>query len=704
MYVKYHECGYQVIPVKPKDKAPYLPGWSEFCKTKQSRKKIEGYQEKYPIGIDAYNIGICCGPASGIVALDIDTDDKEVLDAAQQSNVVKRGKKGETRFFQYDPSITNQSFYLLDILSSGKMTVVPPSIHPETKRPYEWLTDETLEDVDNGEGLPRDLPKLDLAKLEELKNACAKLKEKTLGIADSKPIGRNEAIKAMACCALTKNKKDVSTVANEIYCYDFKHYAKKRLFKAAKGEQWAGATEQDAKNNAKKFAENVRNSLVKDGKIPAAGWKEDITIDVEQLTLKDIEPPAIIPAWKHKIGPSGTGLLKTIHDTILKASLRDMPNPATGAAIALIGTFACNRFRSNAVWPNMYVLNIADTGTGKSFPAWVANKLIMSIDKNLLGAGSYSSTQGFLRNICVKKERLDILNEFSAVLKQITEKSGPTATLGEVLCDIYTLSDSFYRISWLSELNKDAPSDEDSFNPCINILGSTSKEMFIKYLTKEMVFSGVMNRFLIFTHEGIEDPKWGFEKELDSDLFDTMKFDFKTILDVQKTKNIFDPNLYNPIDLSAQGVDKTYLYDVAHVLNSQLGKLTGIEGKVRSRAAAHVEKLALISAISNGFSRINKRDIDFAAETLDACSHNILHIFNQGAVDNDWQRDLNRVMHFCNQATRNITVSYILNRIGNSLRMDRVAQILNQLEESSHLVKVKSFPKNAWVPTKKQSN
>jgi hypothetical protein len=35
----------------------------------------------------------------------------------------------------------------LDLLAHGRQTVIPPSVHPDTGRPYIWLTNETLEHV-----------------------------------------------------------------------------------------------------------------------------------------------------------------------------------------------------------------------------------------------------------------------------------------------------------------------------------------------------------------------------------------------------------------------------------------------------------------------------------------------------------------------------------------------------------------------------
>jgi hypothetical protein len=34
---------------------------------------------------------------------------------------------------------------VLDLLCKGKQSVIPETVHPGTDRPYEWLTDDTLD-------------------------------------------------------------------------------------------------------------------------------------------------------------------------------------------------------------------------------------------------------------------------------------------------------------------------------------------------------------------------------------------------------------------------------------------------------------------------------------------------------------------------------------------------------------------------------
>src|SRR5262249_4349253 len=97
------------------------------------------------------------GGYGGLVPIDIDTDNVDIRMAIDTvlggPLVAKRGRRGGTVFGR-DPSglIKPRKFRMADgsmimeWVTTGQ-TVVPPTMHPETQRPYRWLTDNTLFDV-----------------------------------------------------------------------------------------------------------------------------------------------------------------------------------------------------------------------------------------------------------------------------------------------------------------------------------------------------------------------------------------------------------------------------------------------------------------------------------------------------------------------------------------------------------------------------
>ncbi|MBT1516169.1 bifunctional DNA primase/polymerase [Bradyrhizobium sp. SRL28] len=123
-----------------------LKGWHVFCERQAHPKIIEHWSRWSGAGV-----GIACG-FGGLVAVDIDDDAliAPLLEVLPLVLVAKKGRKGLTAFFRATEPLPSRNYRttekrgLLDFLASGKQTVLPPSVHPDTGRPYEWTTERTL--------------------------------------------------------------------------------------------------------------------------------------------------------------------------------------------------------------------------------------------------------------------------------------------------------------------------------------------------------------------------------------------------------------------------------------------------------------------------------------------------------------------------------------------------------------------------------
>lgn len=131
------EKGYSVTPLK--GKVPVISGWET------TRSKNIVTDKKY----DNFNIGLLCGEPSGLIVADIDTPDKileqKLYALMPETPVMKKGKKGINFFYRYDGEETikihnpiNTRRVEFELISTGRQTVIPKSIHPESKTPYIW--------------------------------------------------------------------------------------------------------------------------------------------------------------------------------------------------------------------------------------------------------------------------------------------------------------------------------------------------------------------------------------------------------------------------------------------------------------------------------------------------------------------------------------------------------------------------------------
>ena len=149
--------GYSPVPILPGQKRPlpqchFYGHWNELREKALTFKQVQSLIRWRP------DLGV--GVAGGyncLTPLDIDTDDPEIKRAISYAlppkSVAKQGKKGGTLFYwNADGLIEGMKFkarkgkgwdFFAEVLVTGQ-TVIPPTIHPETLRPYKWCNAATL--------------------------------------------------------------------------------------------------------------------------------------------------------------------------------------------------------------------------------------------------------------------------------------------------------------------------------------------------------------------------------------------------------------------------------------------------------------------------------------------------------------------------------------------------------------------------------
>ncbi|RWI11506.1 bifunctional DNA primase/polymerase [Mesorhizobium sp.] len=138
---KYWALGKPAIPLRVGFKRPWIDAWQVFA----DRMPTEREQREWLSQKGDGNIGLPMGSASGVVAIDVDSEDPRVLRIIEQLLPVspwKRvGRKGAVYAFRFEGERTfrvkdSNGAMLLECLSKGTQIVLPPSIHPDTGKAY----------------------------------------------------------------------------------------------------------------------------------------------------------------------------------------------------------------------------------------------------------------------------------------------------------------------------------------------------------------------------------------------------------------------------------------------------------------------------------------------------------------------------------------------------------------------------------------
>ncbi|MDE0852587.1 bifunctional DNA primase/polymerase, partial [Yoonia sp.] len=161
---RYAEAGYSTIPIMPGAKRPGflrsgmqtgLGRWAQFCETPATQKQLLEWTNKF---VEA-GIGVALG-YNNVVGIDLDYGTGDVLAAIEEhiphTDFIKRGQKGYTAFFrtnekwpsrifnipktpiEYDDNGRLKEESVCEVLSVGRQSVLPPTIHPGTGKAYEW--------------------------------------------------------------------------------------------------------------------------------------------------------------------------------------------------------------------------------------------------------------------------------------------------------------------------------------------------------------------------------------------------------------------------------------------------------------------------------------------------------------------------------------------------------------------------------------
>lgn len=168
--------GFVPLRADPDSKAIKFGGWQNHTPTEESISRDFARPS---------NLGLRCGDehrdGTVLVGIDIDIEEPELVRCVERAIgrpvPCKRGKKGATYFVRINRETKTHKIMLardgkkraaIDILGTKAQTIVPPSVHPETKLPYQWIgAGPPLWDMDY-----RELPVFGMALIDEIKGFC----------------------------------------------------------------------------------------------------------------------------------------------------------------------------------------------------------------------------------------------------------------------------------------------------------------------------------------------------------------------------------------------------------------------------------------------------------------------------------------------------------------------------------------------------
>jgi Bifunctional DNA primase/polymerase, N-terminal len=543
--------GFCALPVKPGTKAPgeYIAGhwhgmfkWTEkFANRKPSAFEISTW-EKAP------GAGVCVvlgSQSRDLVAIDIDLEEivEPVMAALPYTPVRKRGKKGITLFYwgkgvksakMKRPVEGGPMQGMIDILSNGNQTVLPPTIHKDTKEPYKWVGLSLVDAQDS------DIPELPENYFEILEATL-----RPFGYKDEPEIRRRQEIEAAGDGEGPWDDLNKLALANlDAWVPDLGLY---KLTKSGEGYRavptWrpsqSGKIHSQRELNLSIHPDGIKDFGIEQGYNafqlvvasdnavdPGAAfiWLSDrltplgqvITFKPKEVAKEDrvVEdlPAAVdednvvafrkpesesLPPWRGEIDTNSCpGLVGKIAKWLTARALYPQPVLSMGVALATVGTIAgrqlCGPTRSGT---HLFILGMAPTGAGKDAPIKGMFKILDKSGMGHLRAGDRFKSDGAIYNRLIETPVcVSAIDEFGSFIARLNSKTASTHEQGisAALRNLWSTSNDPIKTA-------DGASVVGSMihSPALSIVGTSTAEEFYASLSGQDVSNGFLNRFLI---------------------------------------------------------------------------------------------------------------------------------------------------------------------------------------------------------------
>jgi hypothetical protein len=309
------------------------------------------------------------------------------------------------------------------------------------------------------------------------------------------------------------------------------------------------------------------------------------------------------------------GLLEELMDYVAKASFRSHPLFALGMSICFLGTMTGEKIlTSSGLKTNIYVINLARSGTGKEGPMSAIRHLMSETGtaRDNLGPAEVASGAALMKSLEGKHNQLLILDEIGDLMGSIKNVNNPHKT------DILKiLKELFGRRGYYNKAYSNIKHDFEVDWQHLGLYATGVPDIFLNNLTMNDLSGGFLARTLVFCLNLKMRRK---NKEPDMTVPDGLSEKVKAL---QKLDRIFDEDSLhttpNPpkIPLTEEADKETDKFAARYEELADSAEGAGFLGSIFGRAEEHLRKLSLVYAASRSACANPKQCVPAAVDVRD---------------------------------------------------------------------------------------
>jgi len=544
------KLGWYLVTIPAGSKGPTSFGWQKPERALSDPDEARKYYEQNP----THNVGLLHG-ASGTCAIDIDhventklifeelgIDFSLLMNSAPQ--IIGRENRGKLIFKAPADLITHKISWpvkddprktevVFELRAGSVQDVLPPSIHPDTGRPYQWA----------GRSIFDELPDLP-PQLLTLWREWDKFRPQLQDICPWKKKAEFQPTKRPRPKGDSTSVIDAYNEANDMHSllvqYGYKQTSRGRYLSPNSTSKLAGVKlfddgrayshhASDPFDSAHTFDAfelylqyehmgNVTNAVKEAAQILNVTQDPDYEYDKEAIDhgakiaasimskpdTKSDEPLDSVPEDLLSV----PGVLQDVVNFYTVTAIKPQPQFAVQAAIAYGSVVMGRRWVTDQRnFSSLYFLNIGETGSGKEHTKTVLEELLeeAGLDE-LIGPAGYTSAAGVISTLTKKPTHVSVVDELGRQLKSAAAKGNQhKADALTSIMECFGRQDGTLRQQgYATNTMKSADAEKLEKvvkRPSLTLVGMSTPSEFMQAIGGGDVASGLLNRFVIVKSE-----------------------------------------------------------------------------------------------------------------------------------------------------------------------------------------------------------
>lgn len=184
---------------------------------------------------------------------------------------------------------------------------------------------------------------------------------------------------------------------------------------------------------------------------------------------------------------------------VMQFTLANAPYPNVGLAFCgalALQSFLCGRkvCDSGDLRPNLYLLALASSGTGKDFPRKVNSRVLFEIGQVGALGDKFASGEGIQDALARSTAMLFQNDEMDGVLRQINlDRESSRESIPNILLTLYTSANDVYPVRVKAGQKETSHIDQ----PHLTLFGTATPQYFYEALSQRMLTNGFFARLII---------------------------------------------------------------------------------------------------------------------------------------------------------------------------------------------------------------